>query len=99
MTVYKIARFEVDPGAVESVEEAMREFARFVGTELDDSTWTTYREKGGPNSYLSIITADDAAAERRHRDASGTKDFANRLYPNVIGDVVFTDYELVASSE
>ena len=98
MPVIKIARYEIRPEERAEVERAMREFAAYVGSQLRDSAWVTYREKGNPNRFVSLITADDEAAEERHRGADGTKDFAEVLYPRLVGDVEFTDYEIVTSS-
>ncbi|HXV71633.1 MAG TPA: hypothetical protein VEB69_09545, partial [Acidimicrobiia bacterium] len=99
MAVIKIARYEVAPGSTDAIESAIVEFADYVQRKLGDSSWTTYRDRYDPTRYVSVIIADDEEADRRHREASGTVEFAEKLYPNVIGDVVFTEYDLVASSE
>ena len=99
MPVYTIARFQVRPEAREQAERAMHEFASYVRQELDDSSWTTYRDPKSPASYLSVIRADNPAADQRHRNAPGTKAFVDVLYPLVIGEVEFTQYELVTSSD
>jgi hypothetical protein len=62
MTVFKIARFAVRPDARVDVEQAMREFALYVGLELEDSSWTTYRDRKNPNVYVTLVTADDEHA-------------------------------------
>jgi quinol monooxygenase YgiN len=97
--VIKIARYQVRPESREAVEQAMREFAAHVAFELPDSTWTTYRDAKSPDRYVSVITADDPGADERHRQSPGTKKFVDALYPNVVGEVEFTEYELVANSE
>lgn len=77
----------------------MHEFATYVRNELADSKWTTYRDKDVPTQYMSIIVADDAAADERHRKAPGTQAFVDALYPLVVGKVEFTQYQLVTSSD
>ena len=77
----------------------MHEFASYVRKELPDSSWTTYRDPRAPTHYISVIRADDPAADDRHRDAPGTKAFVQALYPLLIGEVEFTQYELVTSSD
>ena len=99
MPVIKIARYRIRPESREAVEQAMREFAKYVAFELPDSTGVTYREATDPDRYVSVITAEDVDADHRHRDAAGTKKFVEELYPNVVGEVEFTDYLPVASSE
>ena len=99
MSVFKIARYRIQPNARGPVEEAMRTFAAYVAEELPDSRWTTYRERGDDAAYVSVIGADDGPADERHRKADGTKRFVDALYPKLDGDVAFTDHELVATSE
>lgn len=99
MSVFKIARYEVRPEAREEVERAIQEFAAYVRAELGDSSWVTYRDKQNPNRYVSLISADDEAADERHRKAPGTKRFVEVLYPRLVGPVEFTEYEPFATSK
>lgn len=99
MPVFKIARYEVQPEAREEVERAIQEFAAYVRAELRDSSWVTYRDKKNPNRYVSLISADDEAADERHRKAPGTKRFVEVLYPRLVGQVEFTEYEPFATSK
>lgn len=99
MAVYTIARFEVRPDARDQAERAMHEFASYVRKELPDSMWTTYRDPRAPTHYISLIRADDPAADDRHRNAPGTQAFVTALYPLVVGEVEFTQLELVTSSD
>jgi quinol monooxygenase YgiN len=99
MPVFKIARYEVRPEERSAAEADMREFAAYVGKELRDSGWVTYRDRANPNRYVSLVSAADAAADDRHRAAEGTKKFVQALYPRLVGEVEFTDYELVVSSD
>ncbi|HEY5944794.1 MAG TPA: hypothetical protein VIV40_04855 [Kofleriaceae bacterium] len=99
MAVFKLARFAVRPDAREAAERAMHDFASYVRKELPDSMWTTYRDAKAPNHYVSMIRADNPAADERHRNAAGTQAFVAALYPLVEGTVEFTEYELVTSSD
>ena len=99
MSIFKIARYEIRPEARAQVEAAIAEFAAYVGAELAGTTWATYRDAGDPHRYVSIITAESPEADRRHREAPGTRRFVDALYPTVVGDVEFTDYELLADSK
>jgi quinol monooxygenase YgiN len=98
MPVFKIARYEVRPEERAHVERAIHEFATFVRTRLPDSSWVTYRDRTNPNRFVSLISAEDEAADERHRNAEGTRAFVEALYPRLAGEVEFADYELVASS-
>jgi hypothetical protein len=96
MPVFKIARFAVRPDARDEVERAMREFALFVG--LEDSSWTTYRDRRNPNAYVTLITAEDADAVEHQRTAGGSVQFARVLGPRLLTEVETREYELVATS-
>ena len=98
MPVFKIARFAVRPDARDEVERAMREFALFVGLELEDSSWTTYRDRRNPNAYVTLITAEDADAVEHQRTAGGSVQFARVLGPRLLTEVETREYELVATS-
>ena len=98
MPTFKIARFEVRPEFRLEVERAIREFALYVGLELEDSSWVTYRERANPNRYISLIAAQDEAAESRQRNDQGTADFTRILHPRLVGEVDLSEYVLVASS-
>jgi hypothetical protein len=98
MPVFKIARFAVRPDTRAEVEQAMREFALYVGLELEDSSWTIYRDRRNPNVYLTLITADDDDAAEHQRTAGGSVQFARVLHTRLLTDVESREYELVATS-
>ena len=98
MPVFRIVRFAVRPDARDDVERAMREFALYVGLELEDSSWTTYRDRKNPNVYLTLITADDQDAAEHQRTAGGSVQFARVLQTRLLTDVETREYELVATS-
>jgi quinol monooxygenase YgiN len=98
MPVFKIARFAVRPDARDEVERAMREFALYVGLELEDSSWTTYRDRRNPNVYVTLITADDADAAEHQRTAGGSVQFARVLQSRLLTHIEIREYELVATS-
>jgi quinol monooxygenase YgiN len=97
--IFKIARYEVRPDEREAAEQAIREFAQYVQEHLEGSDWATYREKSNPNRFVSLISIVDEKADEWHRRAPGTRRFVDALYPKLVGEVEFTDYELVATSE
>jgi hypothetical protein len=98
MPVFRIVRFAVRPDARVEVEQAMREFALFVGLELEDSSWTTYRDRRNPNIYVTVVTADDDDAAEHQRTAGGSVQFARVLQARLLTDVETREYELVATS-
>jgi hypothetical protein len=98
MPVFRIVRFAVRPDARVEVEQAMREFALFVGLELEDSSWTTYRDRRNPHVYVTVVTADDDDAAEHQRTAGGSVQFARVLQARLLTDVETREYELVATS-
>ena len=76
----------------------MREFALYVGLELEDSSWSTYRDRKNPNVYVTLITADDQDAAEHQRTAGGSVQFARVLQSRLLTDIETRDYELVATS-
>ncbi len=98
MPVFRIARFAVRPDARDDVERAMREFALYVGLELEDSSWTVYRERRNPNCYVTVVTADDADAAEHQRTAGGSVQFARILGARLLTEVETREYELVTTS-
>lgn len=98
MPVFKILRFAVRPDARAEVEQAMREFALYVGLELEDSSWSTYRDRKNPNVYVTLITADDQDAAEHQRTASGSVQYARALQARLLTDIETRDFELVATS-
>jgi len=97
--IFKIARFEVRPEEQQAAEQAMREFAQYVQEQLEGSDWATYREKANPCRYVSLISIVDEKSDEWHRRAPGTRRFVDMLHPKLVGEVEFTDFELVATSE
>jgi hypothetical protein len=98
MPVFRISRFAVRPDARGDVEQAMREFALYVGLELEDSSWSTYRDRRNPNCYVTVVTADDVDAAEHQRTTGGSVQFARVLATRLLTDVDTKEYELVATS-
>lgn len=94
MAVYTLATFEVRPESREHAERAMHDFASFVRTQLADSVNTTYRDAAAPGRYVSMIRADDEAADARHMKA-----FSDALSGVVVGKIDFMRCALVTSSD
>lgn len=98
MEIHKIARYEIRPQSLPEVLEAIETFAAYVRDELTETRWTTLQDPAHPTRFVSLIWALDEAADQRHRQAEGTQRFVAALYPNVVGEVDFTSYRLVADS-
>jgi len=93
MTLYKTAAYRVKEDAVAEVEEAMRAHAGNM-RRMGMLWWTV---KDG-NRYLSLIIAPDEPANEKASTSEETRAFVDVLYPNVVGEVEWTDWKPVAGS-
>lgn len=96
MKLYKTARYKVNPEKTEEVEQAMHEHAARLKEQFPGFVWWTVRDKEDPTRYLSLIISPDEETNRKASDSEGTGRFVDVLYPNLIGEVEWTDWEPVA---
>jgi quinol monooxygenase YgiN len=96
MKLYKTARYKVKSDKIDDVEKAMHEHAAHLKEEFPGFLWWTIRDKEDPTRYLSLIIPPDEAANQKASESEGTKKFVDVLYPNLIGEIEWTDWEPVA---
>ena len=96
--VYQIAEYRITAASKDSVEEAMRKFAARLKSEFPNHFWWTARNAKDPLSYISIIASPDAATDEAASKSQATAEFVEALYPNVEGEVKWTELETVAST-
>lgn len=99
MAVYKLARFRARPETRGDVERAMHDYASYVRKELPDSSWTVYRDPNASTQYVAVMRAESPAADQRQRTAPGTQSFIAAVSAHLVGDIEYTDCELVTSSD
>jgi len=100
MSTHQHIRFSVKKEAIEDVKKLIKNYANHVSKyakEHDEEwTWSKYQSKDSPTEFVSVISHQDAAAERRHIATDETRIFAKNLYKHVTHSEQVT-YELVAS--
>jgi len=96
MKMYKTARYRVKPEKVTEVEQAMNEHAARLKEQFPGFLWWTVKAKEDPNLYLSLIISPDENTNQQASGSEGTGIFVNVLYPNLIGEVEWTDWQPVA---
>lgn len=96
MKLYKTARYRVKPEKVAEVEKAMHDHAARLKEQFPGFLWWTVKEKENPTQFLSLIIAPDENTNQQASDCEGTGQFVDVLYPNLIGEVEWTDWQPVA---
>jgi quinol monooxygenase YgiN len=99
MAIYKTARFKIRPEGLEKAREAIQEFVEYIkhnepGTRL----YSALQEAEDATRFMHYFIFEDAAAEETHRTSEAVKRFTTILYPKTVDGVVFTDYDMVAST-
>ena len=98
MKMYKTASYRITPESRTSVERAMQEYAAHLKQAFPGQRWWTARSQKDPLCYLSVIVAPDEETDRAASDSAGTGKFVDALYPNVVGEVEWTDWQPIAST-
>jgi quinol monooxygenase YgiN len=98
MAIYQTGGYQIKLSAVGKVKKAIEEFVRYVQTnEPGTKMYLAWQEKDDPTKFLHLFIFEDEAAMKRHGESDEVRRFESVYAPELIGgDVVFTDYELVA---
>jgi quinol monooxygenase YgiN len=101
MPIQTIAQYRVKPSGVDKVRRAVAEFVAYVrahepGTRL----YVAWQQKDDPTRFVHFFIFDDEASHAVHAGSAAVKRFEAAYRPELAeGDVVFTDYEVVASNQ
>lgn len=98
MKIYQTAEYRITSESQTAVEKAMRAFAARLKREFPKHLWWTARNSKNPLSYISIIVATDERADEVVSKSEATTQFVEALYPNVQGEVKWTDWRQIAST-
>ncbi len=101
MPVYTIAQYRVKPQAVDKVKRAIEEFVLYI-KKNEPGTWMyeAWQQKDDPTRFVHFFIFADEAAHEIHGGSEAVKRFQSVYVPELVGgDVVFTDYALVASNK
>jgi quinol monooxygenase YgiN len=101
MPVYTIAQYRVNERAVNKVKKAIEEFVRYVkANEPGTKMYVAWQQKEDPTRFVHFFIFDDEAAHARHGASEAVKRFEAVYKPDLVGgNVVFTDYTMVASNQ
>jgi quinol monooxygenase YgiN len=100
MAIYTIAQYKVNALAVDKVKRAIEEFVRYVkANEPGTLLYTAWQQKDDPTRFVHFFIFADEAAHAIHGGSEAVKRFESVYSPELVGgDVVFTDYTLVATN-
>jgi quinol monooxygenase YgiN len=99
MPIYQTARFEVKPEALEACQQAIRIFVEYVrAQEPGTLSYMSLHESDDPHKFLHLFIFRDAGARDAHANSEAVNRFTGTLYPDLIGPVEFTEYQVFAET-
>jgi quinol monooxygenase YgiN len=98
MAIYQTGGYQVKASAVEKVRKAIKDFVPYVReNEPGTQMYLAWQQKDDPTRFLHFFIFEDAAAQTRHGQSEAVNRFESVYSPELVGgDVVFTDYEMIA---
>ena len=98
MPLYQTGRYRVKPSAVDKVKKAIKEFVAYVqANEPGTHMYLAWQEEDDPTQFLHLFIFENEAAQKRHGESDAVKRFEAVYSPELVGgEVVFTDYEMIA---
>lgn len=101
MPIYQTATYQVRPEAVEKVKRAIEEFVQYVqANEPGTVMYVAWQQQDDPTCFIHLFTFADGVAQTLHSESEAVKRFESIYSPELVGgDVVFTDFKLIASNQ
>ena len=99
MPNFRTAHFQCKPESIEKCQQANREFIEYLkANEPGTLRYTSLQQADDATKFMNFMIFQDEAAEEQHRNSEGVKRFTGVLYPELVGDVQFTGYAILAST-
>ena len=98
MAIFESGAYRVKASGVEKVKKAIEEFLSYLqanepGTEM----YLAWQHKDDPTLFIHLFRFKDAASRELHGQSEAVKKFETAYRPELVeGDVVFTEYEMIA---
>jgi quinol monooxygenase YgiN len=101
MPIYTIAEYQVRASGVEKVKEAIREFVPYIkAQEPGTRMYLAWQRKDDPTRFVHFFIFENGAGLDAHSKSEAVKRFEAAYRPELSGgEVVFTDYEMIASNQ
>lgn len=101
MAIYTIAEYRVRKSGLEKVKRAIEEFVPYIrANEPGTRMYLAWQQKEDPTHFVHFFIFENEAAHTAHARSEAVKRFEAAYRPELEGgDVVFTDYNLVAGKQ
>jgi quinol monooxygenase YgiN len=98
MAIYQTGAYRVKPESVARVKAAIEAFVAYLTvSEPGTQMYLAWQQKDDPTHFVHLFIFADSAAHARHGESEAVKRFESVYSPELVGgDVVFTDYEMIA---
>jgi quinol monooxygenase YgiN len=99
--IYQTAEYQVKPAAVDKVKRAIEEFVAYVrANEPGLRMYDAWQRQDDPTRFVHLFIFEDAEAQSIHSESAAVAHFEAIYRPELVGgDVVFTDFNMVASNQ
>lgn len=101
MAIYQTAEYGVSAEGIEDVKSAIREFVDYVrANEPGTRMYKAWQRQDDPTRFVHLFTFESEATPAIHSESAAVRRFEAAYRPHLVGgDVVFTDFELIAPNE
>jgi len=101
MPIYQTAEYRVSAEGIDDVKRAIREFVDYVrASEPGTRMYVAWARQDDPTRFIHMFIFADEEAQRIHGESAAVARFETAYRPHLLGgDVVFTDFDLVATNQ
>jgi quinol monooxygenase YgiN len=101
MPIHTIAEYRVRPEGVAKVKRAIEEFVPYVkANEPGTRMYLAWQKQDDPACFVHFFIFENEAAHKAHSRSAAVKRFEQAYRPELVGgDVVFADYNPIASNQ
>jgi predicted ester cyclase/quinol monooxygenase YgiN len=101
MPIHTIAEYQIRPSGVQKVKTAIEEFVEYLrANEPGAQVYVAWHQQTDPTRFVHLFIFENERAHEIHSQSEAVKRFEATYRPELAGgDVVFTDYDPVASNQ
>jgi quinol monooxygenase YgiN len=101
MAIYTVAQYQVRTEAVEKVKRAIQDLVLHVkAKEPGTRIYLAWQQQDDPTRFVHFFIFENEEAHQTHSRSEAVKRFEAEYRPELVNaDVVFTDYNLIATNQ